>query len=164
MRVTSEEARSEAMKRAVALFLLAPMMGCQVYVPLGTPRPEPGQTIRAEVSPRVAEELGGRLGPRYSAIEGQVLTNRDGIVYMAAGMGFTADGGQHVLGDQLLEIPLAEMQGLQERRVSVWRSAVFGVGVLAGVYAFSAAFGIDVLSLIGESESDEPPDKGGGKT
>lgn len=152
------------MKRAVALLLLLSLGGCQVYVPLGTPRPETGQTIRAEITPRVAEELSGRLGPRYTMIEGQVLNDRADTLYLAANMGFTADGGEYLLDNQLLQIPLSEMTGVQERRFSVWKSALFGVAVVGGVYAFSRAFGIDVASLFSPGTDDNPPPRTGGQS
>lgn len=152
------------MKRAAALLLLLTLGGCQVYVPLGTPRPATGQTIRAEITPRVAEELSGRLGPRYTMIEGQVLNDRADTLYMAANVGFTAEGGAYLLDNQLLQIPFTEMTGLQERRFSVWKSALFGVAVLGGVYAFSSAFGIDVASLFSPRSDRTPPDRNGGQS
>lgn len=142
--------------RAGAFLLLSATLGCQSYRALEVGDVRQGDRLRLTLAEPVPLRLQELTIERATLVDAEAVAVREGDLVLSAlwverqdGIGVPGDGWT-------VSVPVASVATLEERRFSLWRSAVVAAGVLV-----ATALGWDA---VGGGGSGEGSGDGGGQT
>lgn len=142
-----------AARLSLALPLLA---GCYVYVPVRPGEVEAGRPVRAALTERGAAQVVPVFGPGVREVVGLAVEPADSAISILVESYFSGAQGGWVGAVEPLRLPADAIAGLEQRRLSVVRSALLGAAFVGGAVAAARwLFGGDRAFLPDES-SDEP--------
>jgi hypothetical protein len=128
--------------------------GCYKYVPVEMEEPAPGSLLRASLTTEGEQAVISRFGPGVREVHGMMLEQQPSELALLVDAVYGRQGTLRVDAAAVRFRP-EHVSALSERRLSVGRSALFGIG-LAGV----ALLLVESLGLAGrqlEPGDDGPP-------
>jgi hypothetical protein len=128
--------------------------GCYAFVPTDFSAPEPGQTVRLDMSEPGRQALIPRFGPGIQEVEGMALATSADSMSMLVHLVQTRQGSTGVGGEAVRLTP-ADVTGVYERRLSRTRSLLLGVGALAAAFLLVDQFG-DAGRQFSDDDVDPP--------
>lgn len=115
--------------------------GCYTAVPIAGSEARMGRRVAVDLTDAGAVEMARQVGPRARTLTGDVtaLTEREMVLALRA----VSDvrGIETFWGGEQVTVPRASIGTMAERRLSRGRTAVFSVGMLAGLYAIARGVG-----------------------
>jgi hypothetical protein len=114
--------------------------GCYAYVPVDFGAPHQGTTIRAELTQSGEQDVIPLFGPGIRQVEGMFLEHVDNSLSVLIDNVHSRQGNMRV-DAKTFRLQQPHISNLYERRISVGRSALFGVGVIAGAFVLVEALG-----------------------
>ncbi len=142
-------------RTGLVLVAIVSSAACYEYIPVAE-TPAPGQRVRARLTIEGAVRQSELLGEPLRSVEGAVVeANGDHLALDVVRARGQTSFQNFVLKDTFL-IPRNELQAVELRRLSTWRSVALGVGIGA-----AALLAIDrVVSAGGNETSDGGPGTG----
>jgi hypothetical protein len=138
---------------ALALAALVPLAGCYTTRPV-TSAPAPGATVVLDLTDRGRVDLGERIGPSASSIEGVVqLRNDSSYVLRVSSVSFL-NGQSNKWSGEPLTVPASLVSRARLREFSRSRTTAVGVGVAAALAALFIT--TDFLGLSGPDPQPQP--------
>lgn len=138
------------------VLLILGLSGCYTYQPLER-APEPGDRIRARLTVEAAVRRSRMMGEQVNAVSGEVeAVDDDGEISLLMPLNRTAEQiARRQELNQRLSLAVADVEALEIRELSLWRTTALGAGLAAiGSVALQS-------TLTGGSEGSEG---GGGGT
>jgi len=133
------------MKRIAWVFALvtfAASTGCYHYVPV-TPAAAPqGTPVRARLSSMSSFELSQITVNNIDQVEGEMIRVDGGSLFLSATWLQAVTGNGYAGNGWTVSIPQDDMVGLEERRLSLWRTGIVVGGLLAGTWLTFDALGL----------------------
>ncbi len=119
-----------------------PMAGaCQSYRPLELSGVRQGARVRLTMDQGVPVRLREITVERATLVDGEAVGVKDGALVLSA-LWVEREGGVGTPGEAwTVSVPVSAVATLAERRVSWWRTAVFGAGIAAATALGWRAFG-----------------------
>lgn len=119
--------------RFTVLLLAAITLGaCHGYVEVETGVPTRGSVVRAHLQPPAPVSIGEVSIEQTASVTGEVVSWEDDALIVSARTLLSA-AGQDYLGDgYTVTLPRRAIAGIEERRLSVWRTALLTTGILVG--------------------------------
>ena len=131
----------------------AVLAGCQTFVPV-TGTPEPGQYVRASLTPEGAVRHAQTTGLARDAVEGVWIAAEDGVVQVEVPiLGLVPELQRNPKVADTLQIPRPDIGVIETQKFSALRTAGF-IGALAALVAVS----IGIAGDGGGDQSDGPSD------
>ena len=128
------------MRIASLLTVSVLLSGCFQYVPVQPVMPEPGTTIRAHLTDSASAMLAPTVGPGIGALEGRLLRRDEGGIEMAVSSArFRFGGGSQTRYGEPLTVPQFGIAAVEERKLSLGRTALLAGGVVLGALGFVIA-------------------------
>lgn len=123
---------SSTLRLAALAALALGVSGCYTYQPLQG-APEPGDRIRARLTVEAAVRRSRMLGEQVDAVSGRVETvGPDGGLGLVIPLDRTREQiARRQEITQRLTLAMQDVESLEIRRLSAWRTGVLGVGVAA---------------------------------
>lgn len=128
--------------------------GCYAYVPVDFAAPQQGTTVRADLTQSGEQDVIPLFGPGISQVEGMFLEHVDNSLSVLIDNVQSRQGNMRVDG-QTFRLQQPHISTLYERRISIGRSALFGVGVVAGALLLIEGLGYAGRQFSGDD--DGPP-------
>lgn len=108
---------------------------CYGYVPVEPATPPPGTHVRADISQAAAERLTQTFGPGVLQLRGMVVEQQPDRLSMVVDVYSTQRNGDLSGNNSAVWVPFGEIRQIEEKKLSVGRSIILGVGFLAGAVA-----------------------------
>ena len=112
---------------AVAVWVL--VSGCYRYYPAATPIPPAGVRVAAELSDSGTVVLARTVGPGVSTVEGRVVRADTEEIELSVTTVRQHDGRESGWRGERITVPRNLLTGLQERKFSRSRTALFSVAL-----------------------------------
>jgi hypothetical protein len=128
--------------------------GCYAYVPVEFQAPQQGTTVRAELTQTGEREVVPLFGPGVRQVEGMFLEHVDNSLSVLIDNVQSRQGNIRV-DAQTFRLQQPHISELYERRMSIGRSVLFGVGVIAGGVLLIEGLGYAGRQFSGDD--DGPP-------
>jgi hypothetical protein len=132
------------------LVFISLLSGCYAYVPTEFDQPAPGTMLRAVLTPVGEQDAITRFGPGVRQVEG-IMLERDGAQVSVLVDAVNNPQGTLRVNAQPFRLEPRHVTTLQERRMSVGRSVLFGAGLVTGAFLL-----VESLGLVGRQL--EPPE------
>ena len=143
------------MRLLVWIAMVFATVGCYGYYPSPAGTPRAGVRVTAELSDSGTMSLARYVGPSVAAVEGRLLRASDTEIELSVLAVRQHNGEEASWRGERLTVPRNLLRGIEERRLSVGRTALFTVGFVIGGVALRQAFQ-------GKSGGPTPIDGGGG--
>jgi hypothetical protein len=117
---------------ALALASVAPLSGCYTTHSV-TSAPEPGTTVLLDLNDRGRVQLGDRIGPSASRIEGVVQTRSDTAYMVRISSVAYLNGQSNKWSGEPFTVPAGLVSVVQERQFSRSRTISVGAGIAAAI-------------------------------
>lgn len=132
--------------RSVSVLLLLSMAlgGCYSYAPVDTnTRPSPSSDVRVRLSRPMDFPISDVTVRDVVELRGEVVPSQDTAMTLSV-FGLRSQTGYGVdASGETVSFPRTAVVGLAQKRISPWRSAIFGVLLLGGAVAIRATGVID---------------------
>ncbi len=142
---------------ALVLAGVSPLAGCYTTRPVMT-APAPGTTVLLDVNDIGRVQLGDRLGPSVSRIEGIVQSRSDTSYVLQISSVQYLNGQTNKWSNEPFIVPASLVSSAQVREFSRSRTTAVGVGIIA---ALVAVFAKTNFFGLGGGTSDPIPPPGG---
>lgn len=143
------------MRLVVWIAVVFTSVGCYGYYPSSAGTPRTGVRVTAELSDSGTMSLARYVGPSVAAVEGRLVRASDTEIELSVLAVRQHNGVEADWRGERLTVSRDLLRGIQERKLSVGRTALFTVGFAIGSIALRKAFQ-------GESGGPTPIDGGGG--
>jgi hypothetical protein len=144
---------------SLVLIAAAVLQGCYTYVPLQTTTsPTVGERMVFHISDRGRVELGDRLGPGVTAIEGRVASNGSDVMSVSViGVSYVS-GERSTWSGETMRLDPGHVQFMRARRLDKGRTWLAAGAATVVVGAFIASRGL-LGAFTGERDPGEviPP-------
>jgi hypothetical protein len=117
---------------ALALASVSPLSGCYSTHPVVS-APEPGTTVLLDLTDRGRVQLGDRIGPSASRIEGVVQVRSDTAYMVRISSVQYLNGQSNKWSGEPFTVPAALVSVVQERQFSRSRTISVGAGIAAAI-------------------------------
>src|SRR4051812_22455101 len=117
---------------ALALASVSPLSGCYTTHAVSS-APEPGTTVLLDLNDRGRVQLGDRIGPSASRIEGVVQTRSDTAYMVRISSVEYLNGQSNRWSGEPFTVPTALVSVAQERQFSRSRTISVGAGIAAAI-------------------------------
>lgn len=144
---------------ALVLAAASPLAGCYSTRPV-TSAPAPGSTVVLDLTDRARVELGDRIGPSASRIEGIVQERNDTAYVLRVSSVAYLNGQSNKWSGEALTVPATAIARASLREFSRSRTTLIGAAIAAALAA--VFFSTDFFGLSGPSA--EPLPIPGGET
>ena len=141
------------MRVLVWIAIVITSAGCYGYYPSPAGTPRTGVRVTAELSDSGTMSLARYVGPSVAAVEGRLLRATDTEIELSVLSVRQHSGVEASWRGERLTLSRDLLRGIEERRLSVARTALFTVGFAVGSLALRRAF---------QGESGGPTPIGGG--
>jgi hypothetical protein len=131
------------------------LTGCYTYRPLATTSPEPGVSVRAQLTDDGSIDLARYIGPNVAAVGGRVVGSDTGQLTLSVASVQYRTGIEQYWSGEMVRLPRTEIATMQEKRLSTTRTALFAGGLLAGVVGLFVT--LSEGSAEGQSGRGPPP-------
>ena len=147
--------RTHRLLHLVTLALAANLFaGCYAFVPTDFSAPEPGRTLRVDVSDSGRQALISRFGPGVEEVHGMALaTSRDSMSLLVQSI--QSRQGSSAVDAQPVGLTPIDVSGVYERRLSRTRSLLLGAGVAVAAFLLVDQFANDGRQYTGDDV--DPP-------
>lgn len=129
----------------VCLLSVIFLVGCQTFRPVGVDELGRGDRVRVDLRETTDVELRQMTARDVNFVDGETVARTDTELTLSAFSLRRPDGGVVPAEGWTVHLPLDLVEGIQERRLAVWRT----VGLVAGVAA-ATLFGWEALGGGGE--------------
>jgi hypothetical protein len=124
-------------RRAVGVAASALLAGgCFVYRAAEPAALQPGETVRLTLTSCGTQEITQQVGPRVQALDGRVITARDGAVTVSVTQLTRSRGSEEFWPGDSVVVPFRGLDSLLVRRLDRKRSALAVGGTLVAIFAF----------------------------
>jgi hypothetical protein len=117
---------------ALALASVAPLSGCYTTQSVAS-APEPGTTVLLDLTDRGRVQLGDRIGPSASRIEGVVQTQSDTAYMVRISSVEYLNGQSNKWSGEPFIVPASLVSRAQQRQFSRSRTISVGAGIAAAI-------------------------------
>jgi hypothetical protein len=117
---------------ALALASVAPVVGCYTTQSV-TSAPEPGTTVLLDLNDRGRVQLGDRIGPSVSRIEGVVQERSDTAYMLRISSVAYLNGQSNKWSGEPFTVPAGLVSVAQQRQFSRSRTISVGAGIAAAI-------------------------------
>jgi hypothetical protein len=117
---------------ALALASVSPLSGCYTTYAV-TSAPEPGATVLLDLNDRGRVQLGDRIGPSASRIEGVVQARSDTAYMVRISSVEYLNGQSNKWSGEPFTVPAGLVSVVQERQFSRSRTISVGAGIAAAI-------------------------------
>jgi hypothetical protein len=135
------------------LAAVSPLAGCYTTRPV-TSAPVPGTTVVLDLTDRARVELGDRIGPSASRIEGIVQERNDTAYVLRVSSVAYLNGQSNKWAGESLTVPTTAIAQARLREFSRSRTTLIGAGIAAALAA--VFFSTDFFGLSGPSADPLP--------
>jgi hypothetical protein len=132
------------------------MTACYTTVPLA-PAPAPGTTVLLDLNDRGRVELGDRIGPGATMIQGKLDARTDTTVQVRVDAVRYLNGQTNAWAGEPMTIPMRLVDQTWQRNFSRGRATVLGAAVAGALVLL-----LKSTNLLGNSSGSTRPDPGGG--
>lgn len=140
-------------RTALVLAAVSPLAGCYTTRPV-TSAPAPGSTVLLDLTDRARVDLGDRIGPSASRIEGIVQERNDtAYVLRVSSVAYLNGQSNKWSGEQLI-VPTTAIAQARLREFSRSRTTAIGAGIAAALAA--VFFSTDFFGLGGPTVDPQP--------
>lgn len=130
------------MHRRFALTLTALACGCTTYTPVTPSQAVAGdRTVRVELNEAGTVALAQLLGGAATELVGRVSAADDSAITLRVTQLTRMNGADETWNGERVAVPLTDVAGIAEQRVSVARSALLGAALVGGVIYAGRTFG-----------------------
>jgi hypothetical protein len=130
-------------RRAAPLALVSLLLAaCYTYATPAAPWPAAGSRIRVDLSEAGSAELAAQVGPRVTALEGDVLRAEQEILEVAVVAVQFANGQENYWSGEPVAIPHRLVRAVRERRFSRARTLLFAGAMVATAAAVGGTTGV----------------------
>jgi hypothetical protein len=136
---------------------VSPLAGCYSTRPV-TSAPEPGTTVQLDLNDHARVQLGDRIGPAASRIEGIVQVRNDTAYMLRVSSVQYLNGQSNKWSGESLTVPAILVSGARIREFSRSRTTAVGVGIAAAIITLFAK--TKFLGLGGTERQPKPPPGG----
>jgi hypothetical protein len=143
---------------ALALASVSPLSGCYTTQPVAS-APEPGTTVLLDLTDRGRVQLGDRIGPSASRIEGVVQTRSDTAYMVRISSVQYLNGQSNKWSGEPFTVPASLVSAVQERQFSRSRTISVGAGIAAAVVTLFLK--TNFLGSGNNGKDPNPPPTGG---
>jgi hypothetical protein len=144
-------------RTALVLAVVSPLAGCYTTRPVTT-APEPGTTVLLDLNDLARVQLGDRLGPSVSRIEGMIQSKSDTSYVLQISSVQYLNGQANKWSNEPFTVPASLVSSAQIRAFSRSRTTAVGVGIVA---ALAAVFAKTNFFGLGGGSKDPIPTPGG---
>jgi hypothetical protein len=142
--------------RSITAIAVLSGSGCYAYVPGPATTPEPGATVRADLTDEAAIAITSTLGPGVLSVSGLVYEREADALGIVVSSYTTARSGELGASGEPLRFRIDQIRQIQQKQLARGRSILLGALFLGG-----AAVLTTVLANEGRQVEDEdPPDPG----
>jgi hypothetical protein len=117
------------------------LVACYTYRPLPTATPEPGTRVSVDLTDAGSVQLTNQLGPEVTQVQGEVLGVDSTALHLALLSTANRRGIEADWQREPVSIPTNAFGSLEQRRLSVGGTALFGGLALGGLYAMYRLLG-----------------------
>ena len=118
------------------------LAACYRYGPLAAPTPEPGARLEVQLTDAGAAALAASVGPRVTAIEGQLLGVHPDALELAVLAVRFYDGQENYWKGEQVTIPRGSIASLRQRRLSGPRTLLFAGAIVAAAATVGTTSGV----------------------
>jgi hypothetical protein len=131
-----------AIRGVAALSAALVLSGCYHYVPTTASVARQGAPVRAHLASISDFELAQITVNNIDQVDGEMIRVDAGQLFLSATWLEAITGNGYAGNGWTVQIPEANMTGLEQKRVSVWRTGVVIAGLITGTW-----LGFDALGL-----------------
>jgi hypothetical protein len=135
------------------LAAISPLAGCYTTRPVDS-APAPGTTVVLDLTDRARVELGDRIGPSASRIEGIVHERSDTAYVLRVSSVAYLNGQSNKWSGEQLTVPTTAIARARVREFSRSRTTAIGAGLAAALAAL--IFSTDFFGLSGPTVDPQP--------
>jgi hypothetical protein len=123
------------------VLLLLPMAACYQYVPLQSPSPamSEGTPVRVHLGTPRSFDVSGYTAHDVHRVDGSLVQRTEGEWVVAATAMYAAGGARFDPASFALTVPAGDIDTVEVRKLSWWRTVVSAVGVGVGIFLASEA-------------------------
>jgi hypothetical protein len=133
---------------------VSPLVGCYTTRPVTT-APAPGSTVVLDLTDRARVDLGDRIGPSASSIQGVVQTQSDSSYVLRVSSVTYLNGQSNKWAGEQLTIPATMVSRARTREFSRGRTTALGAAIAAALATVFIT--TDFFGLSGPDRQSEPP-------
>ena len=141
-------------RRVIIAGVAAFNTGCYTAVPIAASDARMGKRISVDLTDAGTVQMTSQVGPRIRSLTGDVATTTDGELVLALRSVSDVRGIESLWGGEQVTIPRTSIGGVTERRLSRGKTALFAVGMVAGLILAARLVG---AIGGGEDRGGEPP-------
>jgi len=117
------------------------LAACYRYVPLAAPTPEPGARLEVQLTDAGSAALAASVGPRVTAIEGQLLGVHPDTLELAVVAVRFYDGQENYWKGERVVVPRGAIAAMRQRRLSTPRTVLFAGAIVVAAASVGTATG-----------------------